>query len=502
MIYPASAGFLFYNRIQMSTIDELRSVRTKKAEKLHSLGIDPYPAGTHRTHTVLDARSSEGQSVTVAGRITGMRGHGKLSFLDITDASGRIQIVVKEDVADASSRELIQHLDLGDFIDARGRIGKTQAGEISVFADELHILSKALRPHPDQWHGLKDVEERYRRRYVDLLMNKSVRDVFLTRSRVISYLRKFFDSEGFVEVETPVLQPIYGGASAKPFVTHHNALDADLYLRISDELYLKRLIVGGFEKVYEIGHDFRNEGIDRQHNPEFTMMEFYWAYADYEMLMQFTQRLFEAIFKEIRGTLAIEYQGKKLDFTSPWKRISYRDAVLEHTGIDIDTADSEAALKKAMNSAGIRLEAKDAVGYGALLDALYKQTTRPHLAGPLFLTERPTSFVSLAKRLPADPNKTASFQLLIAGREIINAYNELNDPIDQAKRWRESEKLASRGQTEHEAFDEDYIRALEYGMPPTAGWGLGIDNLVAIITDQPALKDVILFPTLRPENPV
>jgi lysyl-tRNA synthetase class 2 len=485
----------------MSTIDDLRSVRTKKAEKLRTLGIDPYPAETHRTHAVLDARASDGKTVTVAGRITGMRGHGKLSFIDLTDASGKIQIVVKSDRADADARKLMEFLDLGDFLDVHGTVGKTQAGEISVFADKIHLLAKSIRPLPDHWYGLKDVEERYRQRYADLLMNNSVRDVFLTRSRVITFLRKFFDTESFVEVETPILQPIYGGASAKPFVTRHNALDTDLYLRISDELYLKRLIVGGLEKVYEIGHDFRNEGVDRQHNPEFTMMEFYWAYADYEMLMQFTQRLFAALLKEIRATLTIEYQGKKLDFTPPWKRLTYRTAVLEHTGIDIDMADTHVSLKKAIKDAGIPLDAKDAVGYGALLDALYKQTTRPKLTGPLFLTERPTSFVSLAKRLPGDSNKTASFQLLIAGREIINAYNELNDPVDQAKRWRESEKLGERGQTEHEAFDADYIRALEYGMPPTAGWGMGIDNVVAILTDQSALKDVILFPTLRPESP-
>jgi lysyl-tRNA synthetase class 2 len=335
---------------------------------------------------------------------------------------------------------------------------------------------------------------------VDLLVNPQVRNVFETRTKIVSALRSFMDKNGFMEVETPVLQPVYGGASARPFVTHHEALDRDFYLRISDELYLKRLIVGGFERVYEIGHDFRNEGIDRAHNPEFTMLEFYWAYADYERLMSFTEEMFVSLLKEVRGSTGIEYQGRRFDFKPPWKRLTYRQAILKATGIDINQADSEDTLMRAIKDHKIGLEERNPVGYGAVLDALYKQTTRPGLEGPLFLTERPAEFVSLAKRLPADPHKTASFQLLVAGEELLNAYNELNDPIDQAERWQESEKLGKKGKAEHEAFDEDYIRALEYGMPPTAGWGLGIDRLTAVLTNQPSLKDTILFPTLRPER--
>jgi lysyl-tRNA synthetase class 2 len=313
-------------------------------------------------------------------------------------------------------------------------------------------------------------------------------------------LRAFLDGDGFIEVDTPVLQPIYGGAQAKPFVTHHHALDIDLYLRISDELYLKRLIVGGFDRVYEIGRDFRNEGIDRQHNPEFTMLEFYWAYADYEDLMKYTETMLASLVKELKGSYKFMYQGTELNFTPPWPRKTYRDVVLEYSGVDINKASDEKKLLAAIKAKKIKLDLVGVVGFGALLDTLYKATARPHLVGPMYLTDRPTAFVALAKRLPADPTKTASFQLLVAGKEILNAYNELNDPEDQAKRWHESEKLGLKGQNEHEAFDADYIRALEYGMPPTAGWGLGIDRLVAILTDQPNIKDVILFPTLRPES--
>jgi elongation factor P--beta-lysine ligase/predicted hydrolase (HD superfamily) len=316
---------------------------------------------------------------------------------------------------------------------------------------------------------------------------------------VIKFLRAFLDKDGFVEVETPVLQPLYGGASAKPFVTHHNALDTDLYLRISDELYLKRLIVAGFERVYEISKDFRNEGIDRQHNPEFTMLEYYWAYADYEALMEYTEKMLSELVQSVKGSMKFTYEGTELDFTPPWPRQTYRDVVMEFTGIDINKANDEKKLLAAIQEKKIRLDLKGVVGFGAILDTLYKATARPHLTGPMFLTDRPTAFVALAKRRPDDPTKTASFQLLVAGKEVINAYNELNDPHDQEARWKESEELGAKGQDEHENVDADYIRALEYGMPPTAGWGMGIDRLVTLLTDQSSLKEVILFPTLRPE---
>ncbi|MBI4065354.1 lysine--tRNA ligase [Candidatus Gottesmanbacteria bacterium] len=482
----------------MATIDELKKVRLEKLDALKKHGVDPYPSLVRRDHTIAQARSMDGKSVAVAGRVMGMRGHGKIMFGDLRDESGNIQIVFKSDEITLKTFKLLEFVDIGDFLAIQGYIGKTQVGEVSIFVSNFQIISKSLRPLPDQWSGFKDVEERYRQRYVDLLVNHDVRKVFVTRSKVVQFLRKFLDRNGFLEVETPILQPIYGGASAKPFKTHHNALDFDLFLRISDELYLKRLIVAGFEKVYEIGKDFRNEGMDRGHNPEFTVLEYYWAYADYEMLMKFTEEMIVEMLKDILGSLKITYQGIELDFTAPWPRVTYREALIKQTGIDIGVADTEEKLRQEIAKLHIALEVEEVVGYGELLDVLYKHTTRPHLTGPLFLTKRPTAFVALAKRLPNDLRFTASFQLLVAGEELINAYNELNDPQDQAARWRESEALAKKGKSEHEAFDDDYIRALEYGMPHTAGWGLGIDRLVSVLTNQHTIKDVILFPTLRP----
>ena len=484
----------------MPTLDELRKTRLDKLQKLNGLGVAGYPAETVVRVSIAMAKSMEEKEVTIAGRIMAIRGHGKIFFMDVRDTTERMQIVCKADVMDQASLSLIELLDMGDFVKVAGTVGKTQAGEVSVFATTISLLSKSIRPLPNEWHGLTDVEERYRQRYVDLAINPEVKKVFETRSKVISYLRNYLDKEGFIEVETPVLQPLYGGASAKPFVTHHNALDVDLYLRIAVELYLKRLIVGGFEKVYEIGKDFRNEGMSRQHNPEFTMLEFYWAYATYEDLMQYTEIMLSSLVKELKGTMEITYQGQKLDFTPPWPRISYRDAVLKYTGIDIAVADTEKKLLSAIKEKNLNVDVTGAIGYGAILDTMYKATVRPQLIGPMYLTKRPTAFVALAKRLPEDPRFTASFQLLVMGEELLNAYNELNDPQDQAARWRESEELGKRGQEEFESFDEDYIRALEYGMPPTAGWGMGIDRLLTILEDQKSIKDVILFPTLRPET--
>lgn len=481
-------------------LDELRRFRLEKLEALKKAGVDPFPSKFERKQSIAEVREAKlGAKVQTAGRIMAWRAHGGIVFADLIDASAKVQISFKEDELSKNSWKLLELLDIGDFMGVAGELFKTGAGELTISVKDYQLLAKSLRPLPAK-SGLTDVEERYRQRYVDLLVNPEVRAVFEIRTKVVSSLRAFMDRNGFLEVETPVLQPVYGGASARPFVTHHAALDEDFYLRISDELYLKRLIVGGMEKVYEIGHDFRNEGIDRSHNPEFTMLEFYWAYADYEKLMKFTEEMFVSLLKDIHGSLKLEYQGRQLDFKPPWKRITYRQSILEATGIDIDKTDSEEKLQDAIKEHGITLEERRPVGYGAVLDALYKQTTRPGLEGPLFLTERPAEFVSLAKRLPADPRKTASFQLLVVGEELINAYNELNDPIDQAERWRESEKLGKKGKAEHEAFDEDYIRALEYGMPPTAGWGLGIDRLTAVLANQPSLKDTILFPTLRPER--
>ena len=486
----------------MAAIDELKKVRLEKLKKLRQAEINPYPAEVDRKDVISKARKKDGENVAVAGRIMSLRGHGKIIFCDLLDATGKIQIVFKKDLIGEKEFKLLDLLDIGDFLWVLGKVEKTSAGEISVFSQNLKILTKTLRPLPDKWHGFKDIEERYRQRYVDLIINPQVREIFETRSKVISFLRNYLDKDGFLEVETPVLQPVYGGASAKPFVTHHNTLDLDMYLRISDELYLKRLIVGGIEKVYELSKDFRNEGIDHQHNPEFTMLEFYWAYADYHNLMSYSEKMLSSLVKDIKDSFKLTYEDKQYDFTPPWPRISYREIVLKYTGIDIDIADDDQKLIKEINRKKLNFNLSGLIGFGAILDELYKKFVRHNLSGPLFLVDRPTAFVTLAKRLPDDPRKTASFQLIVAGKELINAYNELNDPVDQAMRFTESEKLAGKGQLVHEAYDEDYIRALEYGMPPTAGWGLGIDRLISVLTDKHNIKDVILFPTLKPEFPL
>ena len=486
----------------MGRLDSLRKSRLDKLEKIKKLGINPYPAKLQFSVRILasEALKGIGKNIVVAGRLMAWREHGGSIFADLEDKSGKIQLFFKKDVLGEKKFEFLELLDFGDFIEVKGKVFKTKAGETTIEVEDYHLLTKSIRPLPSKWHSLKDVEERYRQRYVDLLLNEQVRKVFETRSALIKALRHFLDEAGFIEVETPILQPIYGGAAAKPFITHHNVLDMDLYLRIADELYLKRLIVGGFEKVYEVGKDFRNEGIDRAHNPEFTQLEFYWAFADYDDLMKFTEEMLSTVIKKVKGTIKVKFEGEEIDFTPPWKRISYQEAILKQTEIDINKENTEEKLLKAIKRENISLDLEGAVGFGAVLDSLYKKTTRPNLKGPLFLTDRPTEFVSLAKRREDDASKTASFQLLIRGVELINAYNELNDPLDQAERWQESEKLGKKGLVEHEAFDEDYIRALEYGMPPTAGWGLGIDRLCCFLTNTPSLKEVILFPTLRPEK--
>lgn len=486
--------------MSQSRLEEIRQVRLEKLNKLRELGIDPYPAKYSKvTVTVTVARESMGKKVAVAGRLLRWREHGNVIFADLRDDSGQIQLLFQKKVLN-TQYSILKLIDMGDFLGVEGEVTTTSAGEITIDVSYFELLSKSIRPLPDDWHGLKDIEERYRQRYVDLLLNQESRQVFIARAKIVKYLRQYLDDHRFLEVETPVLQPLYGGASAMPFSTHHNALDSEFYLRISDELYLKRLIVGGFDRVYEMSKDFRNEGVDRSHNPEFTMLEFYWAYADYDQLMKFTEEMLSSLVKEVTGDYKISYQGEEIDFKPPWPRISYRDAILKHSGIDIDETTTYEKLLKEIEINNIKFDRKNIKGYGAILDAMYKHTTRPHLMGPLFLTDRPTEFVTLAKRLPTDPNKTASFQLLVLGNELLNAYNELNDPQDQELRWKESEKLGEEGQEEHEVLDRDYIRALEYGMPPTAGWGMGIDRFTSILTDQPSLKDTILFPTLRPEK--
>ncbi len=496
----------------MSTIDKIRRERLKKLENFKEKGVNPYPSRTKRTHSInevlagFDKLSSEEREVVLAGRIRLIREHGKITFLEFEDGSGerqesgRIQAFLSEEELGEEYQFFLENFDLGDFIEIRGILFTTKTGEKTIKAEEYRILSKAIRPLPEKWHGLEDKEKRYRKRYLDLVMNPEVKKVFQKRTKVLRLLREYLGQRGFMEVETPILQPLYGGASAKPFITRLDSLDMEMYLRISDELYLKRLIVGGFPKVYEVSKDFRNEGIDRQHNPEFTQIEFYWAYADYEDLMDFTEDMLTSVIKEVCGKLKIEYGEEVLDFSSPWPRLTYREAILEHTGIDVDKVRTEEDLKEIISNKFSDFSFEDLVGYGSTLDSLYKEYVRPKLIQPCFLVDHPADLMPLAKRKDEDPFKIESFQLLVYGYELIKAYSELNDPIDQKERWLAQEGLAKKGLEEHEVLDEDYIEALEYGMPPTAGWGMGIDRLTAILTNQHSIRDVIFFPFMRPKD--
>lgn len=481
-------------------LDELRRIRLKKLEALNKAGVNPFPSKFERRQPVSEVRAAKlGSKVRTAGRIVAWRTHGGIIFADLVDASGKIQILFQQNKLPAASYQLLALLDIGDFIGVVGELFRTEAGELTVSVKSYQLLTKSLRPIPAK-SGLANIEERYRQRYVDLLVNPEVRRVFETRTKIVDALRSYLTRHGALEVETPILQPLYGGASARPFVTHHRALDADFYLRISDELYLKRLIVGGLEFVFEFGKDFRNEGIDRQHNPEFTMLEFYWAWKDYQDLMKFTQEMIAQVVKEVIGESKVIYGGEVIDFAPPWKKTTFREAVLKESGLDIKKFGTEEGLRAEIKRRKIRLDLEGVAGYGALLDAFYKQLVREKIGGPLIIYDWPVEMVPLAKRKAADPTLAESFQTLVKGMELLLAYSELNDPLDQRARWEEEMKLARKGLAEHQVLDEDYIRALEYGMPPTAGWGMGVDRFTAILTDQHSIKDTILFPTLRPEK--
>ncbi|HRS23100.1 MAG TPA: lysine--tRNA ligase [Candidatus Woesebacteria bacterium] len=421
-------------------------------------------------NTCLQAKDMIDREVVLAGRIMAKRGHGRLVFYDLVDESGKIQLFCLE---------IEPNLKIGDIAACSGTVFKTQAGEISVKVKKLELLAPIVRSLPEKWHGLKDVEERYRKRYLDLIANPEVKEVFRARTKILTEIRNFLNNHGFMEVETPVLQPIYGGASAKPFITRHHELAEDRYLRISSELYLKRLIVGGFEKIYEVSRDFRNEGVSRFHNPEFTQIEFYWAYVDYEELMKFTQELINYVLTKVENKSGF-------DFTKI-KKITFHDAVLKETGIDTDKI-TEKDLKI------------DGIGLGAKLDNLYKEKVRPKIIEPTFVVDYPSEMIALAKRKENNSKYIASFQLLVNGIELLKAYNELNDPVEQAARWNDETALAKKGAENAMQFDQDYIQALEYGLPPVAGWGMGIDRFVQIITNQPCIKDVIFFPAMRSEE--
>lgn len=483
-------------------LDQLKQIRIDKVKKLNELGFNAYPQpNIIREYISHVLEEKENKKCSVVGRVLAKRGHGKMLFLDIKDFTASIQIVVKADDVGKKSFSVAELIDIGDFVYIKGLTYKTNAGQFSILAKTVQIISKSIRPLPNKWDGFTDKEEKYRQRYADMIVDTKTFNTVVERSKIVQLFRRFFLDHGFYEVNTPTLQEIYGGASAKPFITKHNALDSNFFLRISPELYLKRLIVGGFEKVFEFTINFRNEGMGRWHNPEFQNIEFYWAYSTYEELMEFTEQMFRFVVKELKGDFKLKYGDSVINFEKKFERITFREALIKHTGIDFEKVKNEEDLRKLIKDkkllSGADLNTK---GFSNLLDILYKRTTRPHLTGPLFLTDYPAEMIALAKKKEDDPSKIATFQLLILGEEFVKAYNELNDPVDQKQRWEETEKTALQGQEEAERMDEDYVRALEYGMPPTAGWGLGLERTIALLTDNHSIKDVMFFPTLRPEK--
>jgi lysyl-tRNA synthetase class 2 len=480
------------------------AARRAKLDAWRALGIDPYPAVTPEHQAVVAVREHgsalaideqhEG-AVAVAGRLTAIRGQGGLIFADLEDGSGKLQLVCKQDTMSAELFERLALLDLADFIWASGTLFVTKRGELSLEVHDWTVLSKTLHPLPDSWKGLQDVEQRQRQRYLDMLVNEGVRDRFLKRSRMVAALRGVLAEQGFVEVETPILEHIPGGADAEPFVTHHNALDTDYYLRISLELHLKRVIVGGIDRVFELGRVFRNEGMSPQHLQEFTMLEFYWAYASYRDLMPMVQALYQRVIEETFGTLQVERGETALDFSGEWPRLSYVDLLKQYAGLDIlETSDHDllAALERNQISATAEL------GRGRLLDLLYKKMVRPHLKQPCFVVDLPVEFSPLAKRKADEPRLTERMVVVIDGAEVGNGFSELNDPIDQRTRLEEQERLRLNGDVEAQRLDVDFLRAMEHGMPPLVGFGVGIDRLLAVAAGLDSVRETVLFPTMRP----
>ena len=481
--------------------DEIIALRRTKLERIRSRGADPYPTRFHRTHTAQEATgllqddSTPEDTVVVAGRITAMRQMGKATFLDLRDGSGRIQAYLKQETLGPQTYDTLRDIDLGDILGVSGTLFRTRTGEPTVQVHSLTLLAKALRLPPEKWHGLQDVEVRYRQRYLDLMANPSVRDTFVNRSRIISAIRRFLDSRGFLEVETPVLQATAGGAAARPFVTHHNTLDRDFYLRVALELHLKRLIVGGFDKVYEIGRIFRNEGVSTRYNPEFTMLESYQAYADYTDVMEMVEEMISGVAQEVVGGTRVPWGDTSIDLTPPWPRIPLRDAIRQHSGVDFEAHPDTESMREAVAGCGIPVD--ESWGRGKLIDELMSAKVQPNLVQPTYLTDYPVELSPLAKRKPDNPPLVERFELFIAGMEVGNAYTELNDPIDQRQRLLEQARLRAAGDEEAEIADEDFLIALEHGMPPTAGLGLGIDRLVMVLTGNTSIREVILFPALR-----
>ncbi|WP_429884909.1 lysine--tRNA ligase [Geoalkalibacter halelectricus] len=493
-------------------MEELNDILLQRREKLKALqdeGVNPFANDFSARQTSADVLAAHGEEdaaalaessteYALAGRIMARRDFGKAAFVQLQDRGGRLQIYIARDQVGEEDFELYRKLDLGDLIGVVGTPFRTKTGELSLRATRLRLLTKSLRPLPEKWHGLTDVETRYRQRYLDLMVNPQVREVFLQRSRIISLIRDFMQQRDFLEVETPMMQPIAGGATARPFKTYHNTLKMDLFLRIAPELYLKRLVVGGLERVFEINRNFRNEGISIQHNPEFTMMEFYQAYATYEDLMDFTEELICHVTDKVCGTLKISYGGREVDLSPPWKRLSFKEAIVQYGKVDKEVLETpERALAYART---LGLELEPGMPLGKILAEIFDQVVEPHLWHPTFITEYPTDISPLSRKNDQCPEVVDRFELFIVGRELANAFSELNDPIDQRERFVQQLEEKAAGDEEAHAMDEDYIRALEYGLPPTAGEGIGIDRLVMLLTDSASIRDVILFPQLRPEK--
>ena len=497
-------------------LSEQEIVRRGSLDEMRRRGIDPFPAAEFPVSGYSDeiketfADDAPRREVAVAGRIMGRRIMGKASFLELQDSKGRIQVYVNRDeICPGEDKDLYnvvfkKLLDIGDFVGIKGYVFRTQTGEISVHAQELSVLGKSIRPLPIvkvkdgvTYDAFDDPELRYRRRYVDLIVNDGVKDIFIKRTKVLNSMRKFFNDHGYMEVETPILQSIAGGASARPFITHHNSLNIELYMRIATELYLKRLIVGGFDGVYEIGKNFRNEGMDRTHNPEFTCMEIYVAYKDYNWMMEFTEKLVETICLEVNGTTEVKIGDNIINFKAPYRRVTMTDAIKEHTGIDI-TGMTEEQLREAARSLGIEVD--ETMGKGKLIDEIFGEKCEGSYIQPTFIIDYPIEMSPLTKKHRDNPELTERFELMVNGKELANAYSELNDPIDQYERFVEQMKLADKGDDEAMIIDQDFVRSLEYGMPPTSGMGMGIDRLVMLMTGQSTIQEVLFFPQMRPEK--
>ncbi|MFH2033383.1 MAG: lysine--tRNA ligase [Candidatus Margulisiibacteriota bacterium] len=489
-------------------LNELIKVRREKLEAFRQAGMDPFPYKFDKTACAFDLLEKYGdlkegeesaETVAVAGRVMTKRGHGKASFAHIQDESGKIQIYGKQDILGENAYKLYQKLDMGDIIGVEGKVFKTRTNEVTVKVEKFTLLCKSLHPLPEKWHGLQDKELRYRERYVDLIVNPDVKEVFKKRSQIVSMIRRFLEDRGFIEVETPILNVMQGGAAATPFESYHDALDMPLFMRIAPELYLKRLIVGGFEKVFELGRVFRNEGISYKHNPEYTILEIYQAYTDLYGVMKLTEEMVAAAVKAVHGKLKITFKGEEIDFTTPWQRIPLVEALKKFGGVDI-AGKSEDEIRKTAKSKGI--EGYEEIGIGKVINVLYDKLVEGHLRQPTFIVDYPIETSPLAKKNRDNPRLVERFEMIVAGMEIANAFSELNDPIDQRERFEKQAELKAAGDQEAESMDEDFLRALEYGLPPTGGVGFGVDRLVMLLTDQPSIRDVLFFPHMRPIKPL